>query len=106
MIASSKERFKNWLKKEGFKDWGISGNPSTISHYIYWVDRIKNQEGIEDWSDMPNHIIRLLREYGEYGNKKCIGAEGHSTVINALRRYSEFLLNDCDWQPQTTSYFI
>ena len=106
MIASSKERFEKWLKKEGYKDWSDAGNPSTIAHYIYWVNRIKNEEGIKDWSDLPDHMMYLLNLYGENGAKKEYGENGNCAVINALRRYSEFLLNDCDWVPETKTFLI
>lgn len=105
MILVSKENFKKYLKENGFKEFSEAGNETTIHSYIYWIERVMQIENIETWSELTEHIQLLLRKYGEYGEMKQFGKEAHSTVINALNRFMEYLLNECSFIPKTGIYF-
>ena len=102
----SKYDFMDWLKKEDYSDWTDSGYPSTIHHYVYWIERVMKEEHIESFSELVDHIQKLLLEYGKYGNKKKFGEKGHATVINALNRFMDYLLNERNFVPKTGMYFI
>ena len=102
----SKDNFINYLRKEGYSEWSANGNETTISKYIYWIERVMRYEMINDWSELTNHIQHLLIRYGEFGEMKSFGQEGHSTVINALRRFMDYLLNECGFVAKTGIFYV
>ena len=102
----SEQKFMDWLKQEDYKDWTGSGYPSTIYQYVGAIKRVMAKENIESLSDLTQHIQSLIRKYGPYGPMKEYGSTGHNTVINALKRYMDFLINECDFKPNTKMYFV
>lgn len=106
MIIVSKENFKRYLRKNGYKEWSDAGNETTISSYVYWIERVMEREHINTWSEFTDHIQGILRKYGEYGEMRCFGKEAHSTVINALKRFMEYLLNECNYVPKVGIYYL
>lgn len=105
MKIPSKENFMKYLKNEDYKDWTGSGFPSTIYQYAKAIEKVMKLECVDTYLDLTDHIQAIINKYGENGEKKAIGEEGHSTVINALKRYSEYLLNECDWVPITGIWY-
>ena len=102
----SKEKFMDWLKREDYKDWTESGYPSTIFQYIRSIESVMKKEAIETFSDLTQHIQLLIRKYGPYGPMKEYGSTGHNTVINALKRFMDFLINEYDFKPSKKMYFV
>ncbi len=106
MIFVSKEKFMQWLKEKDYKDWTQEGYPSTIYNYVYWIERVMKKENIDSFSELTNEIQELIRSYGEYGSKRNFGEKGHSTVINALKRFLEYLIEKHDFKLNTNVYFM
>lgn len=63
-------------------------------------------ENIDTWSELTDHIQRLVKEYGEFGKKKCFGEQGHDTAINALNRFMDYLLNERNYKPKTEIWHL
>ena len=105
MIIVSKEKFINWLKKKEYKDWTKTGFPSTIPEYVYWIERVMEQESINSWSELTDKIQCFLKVYGKHGKKEKFGGKNHFVVINALNRFMEYLLNECGFVPKSEIWF-
>lgn len=102
----SKEKFMDWLKKEDYSEWTGAGYPSTIHQYIYSIESVMKIENIESFSALTEHIQLLIRKYGQYGSMRDYGNRSHGTVINALKRFMEFLINEYDFIPSKKMYFV
>lgn len=102
----SEQKFMDWLKQEDYKDWTGTGYPSTIYQYVGAIKRVMAKENIESLSDLTQHIQLLIRKYGPYGPMKEYGCTGHNTVINALKRFMDFLINEYDFKPSKKMYFV
>ncbi len=102
----SEQKFMDWLKQEDYKDWTGTGYPSTIYQYVGAIKRVMAKENIESLSDLTQHIQLLIRKYGPYGPMKEYGSSSHNTVINALKRFMDFLINIYDFKPIKKMYFV
>lgn len=89
-IEKSLDDFKNYLIRCGYTEYTPSGYPSTVYDY---VSRIKK---VLEWESMPlselnQNIDRICHEYDIGGTKQDLGEISHRSVINALKRYREYL---------------
>ena len=84
------EAFEEYLIKEGYKVETDSGNPSTVYSYINGVNTVLEEEGIS-WTVLKRDIGDIIEMYDEDGIKSDIGNKSNKTVINALRRFEEFV---------------
>lgn len=80
------EKYKSWLYQKGYKS-------STINQYYWGINQIVNEEQYFSWQEVVNNINKLMVDYNTFGAKGNIGEMGHKSVINALRRFKEFLLD-------------
>ncbi len=82
--------FRKYLIENGYKVYTPSGQPSVVFQYAREVEIILENErmSIEEFNRRINEICRL---YDIGGAKESIGERGHRTVINALKRYREFI---------------
>lgn len=85
-----KKQFEGYLINKGYKQTTPSGNPSTVYDYIKRIDKICKWEGIS-WQQLANGIESYLPQYDIGGKKEDLGKTSHNAVINALRRFSEFI---------------
>lgn len=85
-----RENFRKYLIAQGYKVYTPKGLPSTVWEYIKSIDRVCEWENMS-WEDVKNNIEDLEDEYSPYGAKAAKGALSHCTVINALRRFKEFV---------------
>ncbi len=85
-----KNEFRNYLIKKGYSEYTPRGNKSTVYDYIKRIDKVCEWEDIT-WQDLKNNISMILKEYDVGGVKEDLGKKSHSAVINALRRFDEFL---------------
>jgi len=81
--------FRNYLINMGYKEYTLSGNPSTVYDYIRRIDFICREEGNISWYELMNKINIVLPKYDVYGEKEHLGDKSHNAVINALRRFNE-----------------
>lgn len=82
--------FEVYLITEGYKIETDSGNPSTVYSYINAVESVLEEEGFS-WDALKNHISATVSKYDVGGAKELFGAKSNKTVINALKRFEEFV---------------
>ena len=93
----SKLGFMEYLIKEDYKDWTGSGYPSTVYQYVSAIEQVMKQEKIQDWLTLTEELTNLIIKYDKYGSMEKFGNKGHNTVINALKRFSEYVLNATEY---------
>ena len=84
------EAFEAYLINEGYKVETDSGNPSTVYSYINGINTVLDEEGIS-WTVLKRDIGDIIEMYDEGGLKSDIGNKSNKTIINALRRFDEFV---------------
>lgn len=87
VVASS---YEEYLIKAGYSVETDSGNPSTVSAYVKAVDSVLEKEGIS-WSTLKNNIDDIVKKYDVGGEEEVFGNKSNKTVINALKRFNEFV---------------
>lgn len=97
--------FKEWLKEKGYSEFSKSGNLSTCTDYPNRINYIIWYENLSSWQDVVNNIDVLLPAYSKGGKREKIGQKSHNAVINALRRFCEFII-DKNITPQKTKKLI
>ena len=88
-----KERFRNYLLAKGYSELTPSGNPSTVYDYIKRIDRVCEWESVS-WEILGTRIEQVVLLYDQGGAKEELGNKSHRAVINALRRFNEFVRNN------------
>jgi hypothetical protein len=88
-----KEQFERYLIDCGYKQKTPSGNPSTVYDYIKRIDKICEWENIS-WEQLATNIHIILPQYDVGGNKEDLGKKSHNAVINALRRFSDYVIQN------------
>ncbi len=87
VIAST---YEEYLIKAGYSVETDSGNPSTVFAYIKAVDSVLENEGIS-WGALKNNIDDIVKKYDVGGEEETFGNKSNKTVINALKRFKEFV---------------
>ena len=82
--------FEEYLVNAGYKEETDSGNPSTVFSYIHAIKKVLEEEGLS-WYALQNDIENIVPIYDIGGLKQHIGAKSNHTVINALKRFNEFV---------------
>ena len=82
--------YELYLIKAGYKEETDNGDPSTVSSYVKAVKTVLEEEGIS-WNTLKNDILNVVKKYDVGGPKEHIGAKSNKTVINALKRFREFV---------------
>ena len=85
------DKFMEYLLKLGLKELTSSGKPSTAPLYVRAVEKVLAAEGLSMDTVTAERMGALVRMYDVGGEKEAIGAEGHRTVICALKRFQEML---------------
>ncbi|HHY82592.1 MAG TPA: hypothetical protein GX505_07920 [Clostridiales bacterium] len=88
-----KEQFEKYLINKGYKQTTPSGHPSTVYDYCKRIDKVCEWENIT-WHQIADNISVILPQYDIGGEKEDLGKISHSAVINALRRFSEFVTHN------------
>lgn len=81
------KEFENWLLEQNYK-------PTTAVDYHGRIERLCRKEKIS-YEHLAQHIYEIMPQYEKTGKKSSYGKRSHSSVINALRRFAEFL-SDCN----------
>ena len=82
--------FEIYLANAGYREYTASGNPSTVFSYSHAIKRVLDEEGIS-WHTLKSRIDNIVHDYDIGGSKYHIGAMSNFTVINALKRFREFI---------------
>lgn len=65
-------------------------SPLTSIDYPSRLDRLCRKEKFS-YEHLAQHLSEIMPQYDRAGEKASYGKRSHSSVINALRRFSEFL---------------
>lgn len=84
------EQFYNYLVKRGYSVTTPTGKPSTVYDYTKRIERVCSWENTT-WSGLARHINVIVAMYDVGGSKEELGRKSNCAVINALKRFSEFL---------------
>ena len=82
--------YEKYLISIGYKQTTPSGHPSTVYQYIKAIRNVCDEEGI-NLIGLKENISLIILKYDIGGEKETIGAKSHKTVINALKRFEDFL---------------
>lgn len=82
--------FLEYLLQQGYIETTPAGNPSTAPQYVWAVNRVLQAEHLT-WDVTAEEVGSLVTMYDVGGEKEEEGAKGHKTVINALKRFQEFV---------------
>ncbi len=83
--------FEAYLINEEYATETPSGHPSTVYSYISAIENDVLDEEHISWDMLKSNIDSILPIYDVGGKKEHIGAKSNYTVINALRRFAEFV---------------
>ncbi len=76
-------QFKTYLLNQKYK-------PLTAEDYKGHIERLLTKEKM-NLDTLVKNITSILPEYEKTGKKSSYGKRSHSSVLNTLRRFSEFL---------------
>ena len=82
--------FEEYLATAGYREFTDSGNPSTVFSYSHAIKKVLEEEGLS-WHTLQNNIENIIPIYDIGGAKQHIGAKSKCTIINALKRFGEFV---------------
>ncbi|MBR4101529.1 MAG: hypothetical protein IKK51_06600 [Oscillospiraceae bacterium] len=85
-----KEKFELFLIEKGYRTTTPSGNPSTVYSYLNSIEKVCEWEGI-NWTELADDISKIVVMYDLGGINEELGSKSHKTIINALKRYAEFV---------------
>ena len=88
--GSIQEQYEMYLEAAGYPVVGISGNVSTVPQYSRAVEKVVEREGL-NWNQLKNDIDNIVKKYDKNGSEEDYGNRGNKTVINALKRFGEFV---------------
>ncbi len=88
--ASVEAAFERYLISAGYSEYSDAGNPSTVYAYTRAVKKVLKEEGLS-WHTLQQDIDNIIPLYDVGGIKQHIGEESNSTVIDSLKRFSEFV---------------
>lgn len=78
--------FRRYLSENGYKD-------NTVDKYVPYVQRVAKEWEHIDVVTLAREIDEILPKYDKEGIYQDRGQIGNAGVINALRRFSEFISN-------------
>jgi hypothetical protein len=85
-----KKQFEEYLTNQGYSVTTPSGNPSTVYDYVKRIDKVCSFENLS-WTELAYEIGAIVNQYDVGGSKEDLGRKSHNAVINALRRFQEFV---------------
>ena len=77
------KQFEQYLLEKNYK-------PTTSIDYPARLERLCSKEKIS-FEHLAQHLAEILPQYETNGKKHSYGKRSHSSVLNALRRFAEFL---------------
>lgn len=82
--------FEEYLVNAGYKVETDSGSHSTVFAYTNAIKQVLEEEGLS-WHSLQSDIENIIPVYDIGGLKQHMGAKSNRTVINALKRFGEFV---------------
>lgn len=84
------EKFVIYLIYQGYQEYTPSGHPSTAYDYSRRVLKVCEREGIS-LESLKENIALYIDKYDTFGSEAEFGSKSHRAVINALKRFGEFV---------------
>lgn len=85
-----KDGFEKYLIANGYTQYTPKGLPSTVYDYLKRIDFVCGEEQM-NWQQLAANIDSIVSTYDIGGEKEALGNKSHRAVINALKRYKEFI---------------
>ena len=85
-----RKNFASYLVSCGYTELTPSGNPSTVYDYCRRIETVAREEGMS-WEELAENMDEVLPQYDDGGCRQQLGRKSHRAVINALKRFSEFV---------------
>ena len=85
-----KELFEEYLVARGYSCRTPEGKPSTVYDYIGRIEKVCQWEGCT-WETLAENIDNLISAYDAGGINESRGCQSHRAVINALKRFRDFI---------------
>lgn len=82
--------FESYLINRGYKTITEKGLPSTVYQYIKGINKVCEWE-YTTWQSLADNIDLIIPLYDIGGRKEHLGNQSNKTIINALKRYREFI---------------
>lgn len=77
------KQFEQYLQSKNYRS-------TTSIDYPARLERLCRKEKIS-YEHLAQHLAEIMPQYERTGRKSSYGKRSHSSVINALRRFAEFL---------------
>ncbi len=90
MILPIAEAYQEYLAQAGYKVETDDGSPSTVYVYAKAVESVASEEGMS-WNALRDRVSTIIKKYDVGGAKQDFGCKSNKTVINALKRFEEFV---------------
>lgn len=97
-----RKSFEEFLVKKGYTQYTQLGLPSTVYDYIKRIDFVCEEECLLSWSQLASNIGKFVCMYDIGGRKENAGNKSHRAVINALKRFRDFLY-EIDYKDESYS---
>lgn len=81
----------NLLIDWGYKEKTDSDLQSTAYRYVWAINLVKNEEGI-NYETLIKDIDKYIKKYDKFGKKSKLGALSHNTIICSLKKFREFVI--------------
>ena len=83
-------QYEAYLESAGYSIVGRTGKDSTVPAYAYAVEQVLKEENLA-WAELEKNIAQIVKKYDMGGACEDFGAKSNRTVINALKRFAEFV---------------
>ena len=83
-------QYEEYLKAAGYPITGKTGKDSTVPAYVKAVGQVLQEEDLT-WAELEKNIEQIVTKYDVGGVCEDFGAKSNRTVINALKRFAEFV---------------
>lgn len=88
--GSLQDQYELYLEAAGYPVVGRTGKDSTVPAYAYAVEQVLKEENLT-WAELKKNIAQIVTKYDVGGACEDFGAKSNRTVINALKRFAEFV---------------
>ena len=88
--GSLQEGYAAYLEAAAYRVITPSGSPSTVPQYVKAIELVLDIEHIT-WEELEKDIAYIVPKYDVGGCYEDVGNKSNRTVINALKRFQEYV---------------
>lgn len=92
MIIVSKDKFVDWLREKGYKEYTNDGLPSTILQYCYAIERVMEKEQIDSMSHLTFLVRYIINNYRNSISERKYWKTQFEETVRALEVFEWYLL--------------